>query len=189
MSDGFRARDIGLRAQKKILGRMATNKNTRKIFIDDNTASLLDHLYQLVLEYTKNKKETEKIMKNIIKTVIKVGVLFRNDEFNTADLEYAENFKVKFHTVAMAILSFHGVDFMYDRQFLVLNLTEAHANLKRLVQNHLKDKSLQRIDAVFEFFSDPQFLDTIFKRDSQRYKEILDNLVEDINFAMDENNL
>lgn len=51
MSEGFKAQDIGLRAQKKILGRMAANKNTRKIFIDDNTASMLDNLYKMIKKY------------------------------------------------------------------------------------------------------------------------------------------
>lgn len=42
----FKARDIGLRAQKKILSRMA-NKTVAKTFIDDSTASLLDNIYRL----------------------------------------------------------------------------------------------------------------------------------------------
>lgn len=42
----FKSRDIGLRAQKKILSRMAT-KNIAKTFIDGTTASLLDNLYRL----------------------------------------------------------------------------------------------------------------------------------------------
>lgn len=50
MSEGFRARDIGLRAQKKILGRMA-NKNVAKVFIDETTGSLLDNVYKLAKAY------------------------------------------------------------------------------------------------------------------------------------------
>lgn len=44
--NAFRARDIGLRAQKKILSRMAT-KSVAKTFIDGTTASLLDNIYRL----------------------------------------------------------------------------------------------------------------------------------------------
>lgn len=50
----FKARDIGLRAQKKILSRMAT-KNVAKAFIDDNTASLLDNLYRLAKQYVSTQ--------------------------------------------------------------------------------------------------------------------------------------
>lgn len=44
--NAFKARDIGLRAQKKILSRMAT-KSIVKTFIDGTTASLLDNVYRL----------------------------------------------------------------------------------------------------------------------------------------------
>jgi hypothetical protein len=50
MSEGFKAGDIGLRAQKKILSRMA-NKNVAKVFIDDTTSSLLDNVYKLAKAY------------------------------------------------------------------------------------------------------------------------------------------
>jgi hypothetical protein len=50
MSEGFKAGDIGLRAQKKILSRMA-NKKVAKVFIDDTTASLLDNVYRLAKAY------------------------------------------------------------------------------------------------------------------------------------------
>lgn len=120
--------------------------------------------------------------------MIKVGVLYRNGEFNQEDLVCAERFKKRFHAAAMAVLSFHEVDFSYDRLYLLCALQEAHANLRLLVKNHLKDKSISRIDHVFNFFSNPNFLDTIFRRDSE-YKPMLDKMVADINYAMDEKRL
>lgn len=137
---------------------------------------------------TDNKKEAEKLVKNIIKTTIKVGVLYRNNELNAADLACAERFKNKFHSAAMAVLSFHEVDFTYDRQYLLSALQEAHANLRQLVLHHLKEKSVQRLDSVFMFFTNPNFLDAVFQRNSE-YKDILDKMVDDINYAMDEKHL
>ncbi len=51
---GFKARDIGLRAQKKILSRMAS-KNVARVFIDDTTSSLLDNLYRLAKSYVSTR--------------------------------------------------------------------------------------------------------------------------------------
>lgn len=62
----FRAKDIGLRAQKKLLSRMS-NKTVAKAFIDDVSAGLLDSLYRLVKQLTGNKKDAEKLTKNMIK--------------------------------------------------------------------------------------------------------------------------
>lgn len=55
-TEGFKARDIGLRAQKKILSRMA-NKSVAKVFIDDTTGSLLDNVYKLAKSYVSNLLE------------------------------------------------------------------------------------------------------------------------------------
>nr|CAD7438953.1 unnamed protein product [Timema bartmani]CAD7458659.1 unnamed protein product [Timema tahoe] len=184
MSEGFKARDIGLRAQKKILGRMA-NKNIAKVFIDDTTASLLDNVYKLAKAYTGNKKEAEKIVKNIIKVVIKLGVLYRNGQFSADELRQAERFKTRFHSASMAVISFYEVDFSYDRHYLLSALNESRAAIRQLVQRHLTDKSLGRIDHVFGFFGNPAFLDAVFKKDSE-YRDILGRIVADMNRAMDE---
>ena len=72
--NAFKAKDIGLRAQKKILSRMAS-KNVAKVFIDETTSSLLDNVYRLVKQQFGSKKDAEKLVKNIIKIVIKIGRL------------------------------------------------------------------------------------------------------------------
>lgn len=184
MSEGFKARDIGLRAQKKILSRMA-NKNIAKVFIDDTTSSLLDNVYKLAKAYAGSKKEAEKLVKNMIKVVIKLGVLYRNGQFSSDELKQAERFKGRFHSAAMAVVSFYEVDFSYDRYYLLTALNESRTAIRQLVLRHLTDKSLARIDSVFNFFANPNFLDSVFRKDSE-YREILGRIVADMNRAMDE---
>ncbi|KAK2718934.1 hypothetical protein QYM36_006071, partial [Artemia franciscana] len=67
----------------------------------------------------QSKKEAEKIVKNIIKIVVKVGFLAKNDQFGREELIVAENFRRKFHSLCMTVVSFHEVDFSYDRTFLL----------------------------------------------------------------------
>jgi len=45
--DGFKAKDISMRAQKKIFSKMA-NKSIAKVFIDETSANILDNVYKLV---------------------------------------------------------------------------------------------------------------------------------------------
>lgn len=52
------------------------------------------------------------------------------------------------------------------------------------MQPHLTDKSLGRIDEVFDFFGDASLLETAFKPDSP-YREIMGKIVADINAAME----
>lgn len=134
---------------------------------------------------TGNKKEAEKLVKNIIKIVIKLGLLYRNEQFSKEELLGAEKFKQRFHSTAMAVVSFYEVDFSYDRAFLTKALAECREGLKRLVQRHLTDKSLARIDSVFGFFEEPAFLDSLFRKDSV-HRELLGRIVSDMNAAMDE---
>lgn len=67
----FKAKDIGLRAQKKLLSHVS-NKSVAKVFIDDTAGSLLDNVYRLVKNITGSKKDAEKITKNIIKVYITI---------------------------------------------------------------------------------------------------------------------
>jgi hypothetical protein len=127
----------------------------------------------------------EKLVKNIIKVVIKLGVLYRSGQFSNDELRQAERFKARSHSAAMAVISFYEVDFSYDRHYLLTAFSESRAAIRQLVQKHLTEKSLARIDSVFGFFADPNFLDAVFRKDSQ-YRENLGRIVADMNRAMDE---
>lgn len=57
MADNFRARDIAMKAQKKILSRMST-KSVAKVFVDDRMGALLDNVYKLCKTYVSHDKIT-----------------------------------------------------------------------------------------------------------------------------------
>lgn len=127
-------------------------------------------------------------MKNIIKVVIKLGVLHRNNQFTPDELKQAEKFKSKFRMAGMAIISFYEVDFSYDRNFLTSTLDESQKCLQFIVSKHLTDKSLARIDSVFSFFKNEKFLDAIFKPNSE-YRDQLGRLVSDLNKSIENGDL
>nr|CAG4648962.1 EOG090X0GLS [Polyphemus pediculus] len=147
--------------------------------------SLLDNVYRLCKNYMQDKKEAEKIVKNIIKIVMKVSLLARNEQFSKDELKMADEFQNKFHKAAKTVISFHEVDFSYDQKFLSQLLVECQNLLKNIVTSHLTDKSLGRIEMVFTFFSNPQFLDTIFKKNSD-YSDLMTKIVTDMHSALEE---
>lgn len=67
-------------------------------------------------------------------------------------------------------------------------LTECRNLLKQIVQPHLTDKSLGRIDLVFGFFSNPIFLDMIFKKNSD-YNEVMTKIITDMHSALEQGEL
>ena len=181
---GFDSRGIGLKVQKKLLGKMSSKK-IAKAFIDDRTGAVLDKIYKINKDYCNNKKTAEKVMKDMIKIVVKIGILYRNDQLNKEELILAERFKKKFQSISMTIISFFEVDFTFDKNFLSRNLQEVSSMLKQLVARHLTDKSIARIDNVFDFFSDTDYLAVLFEPDGP-YSHILSSIVDDMHHMMEE---
>lgn len=183
---GFDSKGLGLRAQKKLLGKMS-GKSIAKHFIDDTTSEVLDKAYIIIKDF-RSKDEGKKIMKYIIKTVIKVGILYRNDQFNAEELKIVETFKSKFHSLAMTVVSFHEVEFTYDKAFLKSSIEECRQLLQSIIGRHLTDKSKNRADTVFNFFICDELMDEIFNP-SGKYKKEMDIIANDMHKMMDEGNL
>ena len=184
---GFDSKGLGLKAQKKLLSKMSSKK-IAKVFIDDTTSRVLDNSYRILKDYLPAKKDADKILKYVIKTVVKIGILYRNDQFNAEELKMAESFKQKFHSVCMTVVSFYTVDFTYDKQFLRHSIEECHSLLQQLIKRHLTDKSKSRVDIIFDTFNDPTLMDQLFTA-SSKYKDFMDKITADMNTLMDEGNL
>lgn len=166
---------------------MATKK-VAKAFIDDTTGDLLDQLYQLVKKDSGSKKIAEKIMKDLIKIVVKISVLFRNNQFNQNEIALAEKFRRTFKQSAMTLISFYEVDFSFDKGFLCNSLQDCRKLLHQLIERHLTTKSHGRVDHVFGYFIEGDMLERVFEPDSQ-LRPLLTNIVANLNKLMEEGNL
>lgn len=220
---GSRARDLGLRAQKKLLGRVVSTGAGRSLLIDDATTSLLDNLYKLMERAAKanpslDKKQPEKVLKNIVKLSIKVrslesrlltwiflhfffhisflssstfsqiGLLQRNQQLNAADDAKLAEIRTTLRAVAMSVVSFYELEFSFDRAYLIKSLERCRTAIQTLIKPHLTDKSQDRCDQVFDFLTHSDFLDSVFRQDSE-LRPILGMLVSDINKALDAGHL
>ncbi|XP_070691584.1 tumor necrosis factor, alpha-induced protein 8-like protein 2 B [Pempheris klunzingeri] len=182
--DTFNSKDMALKAQKKILSSMAT-KSSVQMFIDDTTSEILDELYRVSKEYLGNKGEAQKVIKNLIKIAVKIGVLFRNNRFSTEELGMAQDFKKKLHQGAMTAISFYEVDFTFDKAVMADLLTSCRDLLLKLVHAHLTPKSHGRINHVFNHYSDPELLTKLYEPEGPLRPHLtkickgLDKLMED----------
>ncbi|NP_956668.1 tumor necrosis factor, alpha-induced protein 8-like protein 2 B [Danio rerio] len=157
----FSSKDMALKAQKKILSKMAT-KSMVQMIIDDTSSEILDELYRVSKEYTGNRSEAQKVVKDLIKVVVKIGVLFRHNRFNEEELKLAQNFQKKLRQGAMTAISFHEVDFTFDKTVMSDILTESRDMLLKLVNTHLTTKSHGRINHVFNHYADPELLTQLY---------------------------
>ncbi|XP_059549790.1 tumor necrosis factor alpha-induced protein 8 isoform X1 [Myotis daubentonii] len=186
-TDVFNSKNLAVQAQKKILGKMVS-KSIATTLIDDTSSEVLDELYRVTREYTQNKKEAEKIIKNLIKTVLKLAILYRNNQFNQDELALMEKFKKKVHQLAMTVVSFHQVDYTFDRNVLSRLLNECRELLHQIIQRHLTAKSHGRINNVFDHFSDCDFLAALYNPFGN-FKPHLKKLCDGVNKMLDEENI
>ncbi|KAI2653975.1 Tumor necrosis factor alpha-induced protein 8-like protein 3 [Labeo rohita] len=185
--ESFNSKSLALQAQKKILSKMATMV-VANLLTDDTSSEILDELYRASREYTKSKKEAHKIIKDVIKIALKIGILYRNHQFSPDEMETVERFKKKMNQAAMTVVSFYEVEYTFDRGILSELLMECRDLLHELVEHHLTARSHARIDHVFNHFADVDFLTELYGP-SEDYRLNLRKICDGINKLLDEGTL
>jgi len=182
----FKASVVAFEVQKNFASKFFSNKTVAKSLIDDTSGNLLDNLYLLLYVFTKNKKESEKTTRNIIKIAIKIGMLQRGDKFSNDEKGGLLQIQKNLRTVTMTLISFYQVDHTYDRNFVIKYLTELETLLKNLISNHLTEKSVGRVEQIFGVVKTPEFLDSVYvpKKNSEM-REIMGTVVSDLNCCLE----
>ena len=106
---------------------------------------------------------------------------------STDELKLCNNFRQSFHYFIKSALSFYEIQYTFDHELLHDRLKESQRLIHSIVQQHLTDKSKNRIDNVFNFFSDQNFLQQIFK--NNKYAKLMNLIVEDARSLIDEGSL
>jgi len=182
----FEARTVAESVQKKFATKILSNRTVVNNLIDEKTGNLLNRLFSLIFVFTGNKKEAEKTTKNVIKIVIKLGMLLRSDKFSSEEKGSLVQIQKNLRTVAMTLISFYEVDHTYDRNFAIKYLAELESLLKGLISKHLTEKSVLRVEQIFGVVKTPEFLDSVYvpKRNSEM-REIMGQVVTDLNSCLD----
>nr|XP_014030731.1 unnamed protein product [Salmo salar] len=158
------------------------------LLTDDVSSEILDELYKASREFTKSKKEAHKIVKDVIKIALKIGILYRNHQFSPDELDTVERFKKKMNQAAMTAVSFYEVDYTFDHHILSELLLECRDLLHALVEQHLTLRSHTRIDHVFNHFAHGEFLAELYG-DGEEYRLYLRKICNGINKLLDEGTL
>lgn len=183
----LQSKTLAMRIQGKIASKMST-KGLAKQVVDGPTSDLIDDCYKIAKIHLGNKKDAEKVMKNMIKIVVKVAILSRNNVFTDDELVLVRDFQKKFKSIAKTIISFYEVDFTCDAEFMVKIMGESKELLKKSVKNHLTEKSLNRIDSVYAVYSNEGLLSEAFQPGS-KYRVHLGNIVKGLNTLIEQGEL
>ena len=118
--------------------------------------------------------------------VVKIGILAHSNQFNETENNLATIFVQRFNFLAKMFLSFHLIQFSYDDNFLISLLEKLRNNLKALLTKHLTQKSINRIDFVFNFLTHIEFLDQLFKSQEGEMFRLRSLIANDVNKLIEE---
>jgi len=182
----FKASAVAYEVQKSFANKFFSNQRVVKSLIDDTSGNLLDNLYLLLYNFSKNKKESEKTTKNIIKISVKIGMLQRGEKFSSEEKNGLIQVQKTLRTVAMTLISFYQVDHTFDRNFVIKYLGELETLLKNLISSHLTDKSVGRVEQIFGVVKTAEFLDSIYvPNKNQAMRDIMAKVVQDLNSCIE----
>jgi len=149
MAEDFAISDFALSTQKKFATKLATTSAIRNRLIDDETQALFKVIHQIFKIYCSgDKKKAEKIMRDVIKIVVKLGVLQRADRLDKTILANASK---KIRNSVMTFISFHEVEFSFDKKLAVDKMSELSKTIHELLSSaKVKDKTHGRLDNIAE---------------------------------------
>lgn len=166
----FSSKSIGLKIQKKVASKFAAS-SMAKNFIDENFSKLLDTVHEIAAAEL-DKQKADKLIKNIIKMVVKIAILYKNGKFTPEELSIGLKLREKLKTVVLTVVSFHEVDFSYDSTFLITLINEVASLTHNLIQRHLTEKSHGRVDNIVSCFGNASLLDSVFLADGKHHDKL-----------------
>ena len=178
------SKSFSLRFQKNIASKLSTKRIAKRL-IDDRTSRLLDNLRDLARIYTNDKKFAEKLQSNIIKIVVKIELLLVNKQFSPDDKQNFAILRQKIHTFVINGISYYENVGMLDVDYLHKQILEIKKCIQTLVTNHLSDKSKQRIDMVFDFCAQTNFLKEGYTN-RVKYGTTVDSFMSDVKFYVEQ---
>ncbi|CAI4221445.1 unnamed protein product [Auanema sp. JU1783] len=182
----FSAAALSVKAQKKLASKLA-NRTVTRLFISDATNRLLDDLSD-VLKEVFPKKDAEKVVKNIIKLSVKIGILAQNNILNHDEINQLFVVQKYLHSLALAVISFQKVAYSYERSYFLQAMSNLKQSLAPLVGVNLSDKSMKRLDHVFDHLTNMTFCDGLFKVNGP-YAGQLTRIISHLECLLDEKSL
>ncbi|GMS98631.1 hypothetical protein PENTCL1PPCAC_20806, partial [Pristionchus entomophagus] len=173
---------LAVRMQKKLAGKLASNKRLSKQVLPDRASALFESLHALLRDCVE-KEQADKLAKYAMKLALKVGVLARNGLLD-GEREQEKLVKVKnhCHALALAVCSFATVAYSYERDYIVPLCETLRADLAPIVDYQLSDKSSARLAFFFDTLCTPAVMDELFRpahdKLLKRFAADIDALIE-----------
>src|ERR1700758_1994560 len=98
----------------------------------------------------------------MVKIVVKVALLLKNDLLAKEEIEVLRSLRRKLVTTVNMMITFEETPFTYDGEFLQESFQECRDLCVKVVAKHLTEKSVYRTKYVFDYFANPEVTQLLF---------------------------
>ncbi|XP_032831824.1 tumor necrosis factor alpha-induced protein 8-like protein 1 [Petromyzon marinus] len=171
--DGFSARQLVLRVQRKLQGKCRGSgrggpaagagcppPSSAPPLVDEAASAALDALYRVARCSSGSQKRAQRLLKDLVKVVVTVVLLSRSGQLEETAEAAAEVQRLKGHVrrAAMTALSFYQVDFTFEREVLSALLALCGSSLGAL----LPPCHGPRVARAFRALAAPELLTALY---------------------------
>jgi len=182
MDTDFKIKDFAISTQKKFASKLAQNAIIRNSLVDDSTTEIFNLINKIIKLYINDKKKSEKTMRDIIKIIVKLGVLQHNDRLETRLVTQVNS---KLRHVVLTMISFHEVQFTFDKKLAVEKMKTVQSTIHLLLKSgKVKEKTHGRLDNIMELLADGDFLHALYH--DPKFESYKTNLAGLLNKAVEE---
>lgn len=184
--DAFTITDFALSTQKKFATKLASTGAIRNRLIDEESEKLFKTIHAIYKMYYNDKKQSEKLMKDTVKIIVKLGVLERAGKLDKSTSSRANQI---LKNVVMTLISFSEVEFSFDKNLADKKMGELKSILHDLLKSgKVKEKTHGRLDNIFSVLGNADFLYEFYVNDA-KYKDLQTRLTEHLNYTIEHKRL
>jgi hypothetical protein len=158
-----------------------SNKYLAQLFISTRVNRILDNLHILARGFSGNNETADRLIAKIIKSGLKFQVLYKNrNMFSQNQLRLLRDFGEEFNSLIEIVFELYDFDFMLRRLLFRSKCKDCQKLMHRIIGNHLTRKSHARIDFIFNFISNKEFLKYAFDSKSTFNQAIIRQIMVDL---------
>nr|CDS25364.1 tumor necrosis factor alpha induced protein [Hymenolepis microstoma] len=176
---------IALRAQRKIA--CSFPNQTKRLFLDEITCHLLDTLHQLIWHYTNSKKRTDTLVKQLIKTNVKLHVIVMSTGVKQQQEESITECREMLRTAALCLIrhvNSTSTEETCDLARIQAALRTAGTFARAIAEGHMSQKSLDKLADIVMFMSDGGFLTALTSKQPP-YNHLVIEIAQDLQDSID----
>jgi len=178
----FTIKDFAISTQKKFAQKLATNAVIRNSLIDDSITEIFNLINKIIKLYLNDKKKAEKVMKDVIKIIVKLGVLQHN---NRLDQKMVRDANAHLRHAVLTMISFHEVEFTFERTLAVHKMKTVKDVITSLLKNgQVTEKTHGRLNNVMSVLGESDFLYALYHE--EKFKPLVSELARLLNDAIEQ---